>query len=103
MPKLVRDKIPEVIAKKENRQPRTRIANTEIEFGRFLNMKLLEVTVEFMNADDLDGRIEKMAGIHEVLDAFCDFYRINKGAVAEKQRRKGEEKGQFRKRIILME
>lgn len=95
--KLVRDKVPEVIIK-NGEKPFTHIAG-EKEYWEKLKEKLLEETNEFLENDDKKELID----ILEVIDEICEFKKINKNELKILQQQKANERGKFKKRIILDE
>jgi|SRR3989344_8016389 len=95
--KLVRDKIPEII--KNNREvPITHIAS-EDEYWKKLKEKLQEEIDEFMK----ESNEEELADILEVINAICDFKKINKKELELIRKKKTKERGGFKERIILDE
>lgn len=95
--KLVRDKIPEII-KKKNAVPITHIASDE-EYWQKLKEKLQEEVDEFMK----DSNDEELADILEVVYAICDFKEIDKNKFELLRKKKAEERGGFKDKIILDE
>ena len=95
--KLVRDKIPEIIRKRGD-TPVTHVAG-EKEYWQKLLEKLGEEVAEFAK----DSNIEEFADILEVLDAVAEHKGFDKKTVQEVQRKKADERGGFKKRIILDE
>ena len=95
--KLVRDKIPEYI-KKRGGDPVFHIANDE-EYWKLLKEKLLEEANEFLTSETPG----ELSDIYEVLDAIREFKGFKKEAVLELQKRKHEERGGFKDKIILDE
>jgi predicted house-cleaning noncanonical NTP pyrophosphatase (MazG superfamily) len=95
--KLVRDKIPEII--KENGDiPVTHIAKDE-EYWQKLKQKLKEETDEFIQGGD----IKELADVLELVYAICDFKGIGKDEMDVMRKRKSDERGAFKDRIILDE
>jgi len=95
--KLVRDKIPEHI-KSKGGVPVTHIAD-DAEYWQKLKEKLLEEIEEFSK----DESIEELADIFEVLDAIADYKRFKKEDLERIKEKKSEERGVFKKKIILEE
>jgi predicted house-cleaning noncanonical NTP pyrophosphatase (MazG superfamily) len=95
--KLVRDKIPEII-KEKGEFPITHTADDE-EYFRKLKEKLLEETKEFIEEESE----EELADILEVIDAICEFKGFKKDRLNFIKKKKSEERGRFRKKIILDE
>ncbi len=95
--KLVRDNIPEYI-KSRGGTPITHIANDK-EYWEKLKEKLQEEIKEFSE----DEVIEEMADIQEVIDAICDYKKFSKEDIDAVKKKKVEERGAFKKKIILEE
>lgn len=95
--KLVRDKIPEIITSKGG-TPITHIADNK-EYWEKLKEKLLEEINEFFENEV----VEEMADIQEVISAICDYKNFSQEEVDVVKRKKAEERGAFKKKIILEE
>ena len=95
--KLVRDKIPEIIAQKGGKSV-IRIAGKE-EYWEKLKEKLAEELQEFSEAEN----IEEMADILEVIDAIIKFKKFNRKNLKSVKLKKLRERGGFKKKIILEE
>ncbi len=93
MPKLVRDKIPDMI-RAQGSEPRFHVARPEEYFDALLD-KLQEETAEF-----LDSRTEAdLVDVLEVMDAIVHV--MDEGRVAWMRQEKAALKGTFSKRIVL--
>ena len=102
--KLVRDRIPEIIAE-DNREPKTRILGEE-EYVTELERKLREECEEVIAAGDGDSaehRLEELGDVLEVMLALAkiDHFGLDDIAFAAEQKRK--KRGGFDKRIYLIE
>lgn len=95
--KLVRDLIPEIIAKKGG-TAKTHVAGAE-EFWVKLKEKLGEEVAEFLESESA----EEIADILEVLDAILEYKGFDKEEIKMVQKKKRDERGGFTKRIVLDE
>jgi len=95
--KLVRDKIPEII-KQKGKIPSSHIATDE-EYWTKLKEKLQEEVDEFIDKNNE----EELFDILEVIDAICDFMKINRDELESLRKKKSEERGKFKEKIILDE
>jgi len=95
--KLVRDKIPEIIEQKGGKCT-IRIAD-EKEYGEKLSQKLREEVDEFLEAQNE----EELADLLEVIDAIVDCKKLDRQKMRVIKRGKAQERGRFKKRIILEE
>ncbi len=93
--KLVRDKIPQIIAEK-NQSCKTRILNDE-EYLNELNRKLQEEVCEYLQS----GEVEEIADIEEVLRAILDAKNFDYDEFEKLRLKKVEKRGAFKKKIFL--
>ena len=95
--KLVRDRIPEIIAANGEKAV-TRVLD-DAEFLTALEHKLLE-EVQEMRQNKAERKVE-LADIYEVLDALIQAYGFSKGEILEIQNKKRQERGGFDRRLFL--
>lgn len=93
--KLVRDKIPEIIAK-NNERCRTRRLNDE-EYLLELNKKLQEEMKEYLDSGD----IEELADLEEVLRAILNVKNCSYEDFESIRIAKVEKRGAFKEKIFL--
>ncbi len=96
MAKLVRDRIPEIIQKKEGKAPHVTIAS-DAEYPKYIKKKLQEEVTEFAQSES----IEELADILEVIDAWIDCKQIKKEELLQVQEKKRRERGGFSQRYVL--
>ena len=102
--KLVRDRIPEIIAE-DNREPKTRILS-EAEYVTELERKLREECEEVIEAGDGDSaehRLEELGDVLEVMLALAKIDHFSLDDIALAAERKRKKRGGFDKRIYLIE
>lgn len=94
--KLVRDKIPEIIAKDNGKTCVTRIMNDE-EYLSALNLKLQEELKEYLDGNN----VEELADLEEVLRAILDVKGVSYDDFEAIRKEKAENRGAFKKKIFL--
>lgn len=94
--KLVRDKIPDMMME-QGKSVEIRIASDN-EYEAALIKKLQEEVAEFIH----DRNIEEIADIVEVLRCYAEHKGVDWDAVKEIRHKKNEERGSFKKRLLLM-
>ncbi|MCA9887225.1 MAG: nucleoside triphosphate pyrophosphohydrolase [Anaerolineae bacterium] len=95
--KLVRDRIPEIIAS-HGKTCEISIAD-EQEYRSLLLKKLQEETAELAAGDNLT---EELADIYEVLDAIVTAYSLSPEETSRLQTEKRSKRGAFAERIKLL-
>ncbi len=100
--KLIRDKIPQII-EKNNQKPIIKELNKE-EFIEKLFDKLIEEANEIIEAqEDKKELKEEIADIYEVIDNIVELYELDKKEILSIQDKKRKERGSFKKKIFLKE
>lgn len=94
--KLVRDRIPEIIAERGG-EARVRVCADDEEYLARLVAKLREEVDEF----DRDRNAEELADILEVIKALCLRLGFDLREVEALRAKKAAERGAFEKRLIL--
>lgn len=97
--KLVRDKIPEII-KAKGSVAISHIAN-DVEYWDKLKTKLQEEVSELLQEDA--KFIEELADVLEVVHTMCDFKKIPLEELESLRKKKKDERGGFKDKIILDE
>ena len=93
--KLVRDKIPEIIAK-DNRKPITTILNNE-GYMIELNRKIQEEIKEYLESEE----VEELADIVEVIYGILDAKNISIEEFENIREEKVKKRGAFKEKIFL--
>lgn len=96
--KLIRDKIPEII-KGDGKVPITHIADDK-EYWKKLKEKLKEEVDEFLVGGN-EKELEELADILEVIFAIYNFKKFDKDELELFRKKKLEQRGGFKKKIIL--
>jgi predicted house-cleaning noncanonical NTP pyrophosphatase (MazG superfamily) len=93
--KLVRDRIPEIIAG-DGKRANTRILNDK-EYRKELIKKLEEETKELTK----NPSVEELADIKELVIAIRESLKIHAGTLEDVRRKKAAERGRFKNKIFL--
>jgi len=99
--KLVRDRIPEIIAKSGKKYSTKILDNSEYE--KELKKKIFEELDEYMNADDNTNAVEEMADVLEIFCALAECHGTTIVEVEEVRKKKAEKRGGFKEKIFLIE
>lgn len=95
-PKLIRDKIPEIIAASGGTAEFRTLSQEE--YALYLEAKLDEEVGEFHR----DHNAEELADILEVVYALADFIGVSKEQLLQTYRKKHNARGGFEKRLLLI-
>ena len=102
-PKLVRDKIPEIVEEKTGKEVKTRIMEKNEEYREYLLRKVVEEASELEKAESKEHRAEEIADILELIDTILGLDDLDLETIYKIQTRKREERGGFKKRILMLE
>lgn len=95
LPKLVRDRIPEIIGENGEEAEIREVEGLELE--RFLRQKVLEEAEEFAE----DGEIEELADLLEVVDAYIENEGLERKELGRLREDKNSERGSFSEGFVL--
>ncbi|WHY73787.1 nucleoside triphosphate pyrophosphohydrolase [Fictibacillus enclensis] len=99
--KLVRDKIPEVIAKTGKSFNTTLLENDE--YIKELKKKCYEELDEYASAESNEHAVEELADLLELMHALAKVHRSDISEVERVRKEKAEKRGGFEKRIFLVD
>ncbi|WP_026585135.1 nucleoside triphosphate pyrophosphohydrolase [Bacillus sp. J33] len=99
--KLVRDRIPEIIAE-TGKSYSTRILD-QSEFINELKKKSIEELDEYLNTNNDEEAIEELADLLEVVHALAETHGVSIEKVEELRKQKAEKRGGFKEKIYLIE
>jgi predicted house-cleaning noncanonical NTP pyrophosphatase (MazG superfamily) len=97
--KLVRDRIPEILAQQQ--VPFAVEAMSPVDYRQALRQKLVEEAQEAATAPDAD-LITELADLWEVMDATLQAYGLDRQQVLACQRQRQLERGGFTRRLRLL-
>lgn len=97
--KLVRDRIPEIIAA-ERRAYATEIME-DAEYRQALLAKLVEEAQEAAEAEPSE-LVKELADLYEVIDAVLVAFDLDKNAILALQQKRRDERGGFERQIKLL-
>jgi predicted house-cleaning noncanonical NTP pyrophosphatase (MazG superfamily) len=101
-PKLVRDRIPEIILKNDGRKAPMRILRRDKEFLGYLLKKLVEEAVELQKSTARGNLEEELADVFEIIDAILKVEKKTRGDIVKIQRHKRKARGGFKRRILML-
>lgn len=99
--KLVRDKIPQVIAAK-GKNCRTRILD-EIQYKKEITTKLKEEFNEYLTASNSKDALEELADMLEVIRSLTLVHGASPEELEELRVQKANERGGFQERVYLID
>lgn len=101
-PKLVRDKIPEIIKENENIDVQMRTLSDDSEYLEYLLKKLIEESTECYHSLEVGNLQEEFADIFELMDAILRSQNITRKDIEKIQNQKRNKRGGFQKRILML-
>jgi predicted house-cleaning noncanonical NTP pyrophosphatase (MazG superfamily) len=102
-PKLVRDKIPEVVEEITGKKVGSRILENDEKYLYYLQKKIEEEAQELAQAKEKKHVIEEVADLLELIDAFSVFYDIDHDEIKKVQEEKRRKRGGFSDRILMLD
>lgn len=101
-PKLIRDKIPEIIKQTKGNDVSLRMLADDQEFLSYLLKKVVEEAEELSQADTDTNLKEEIADIYETIDALIKMKSFSVAEILNIQSEKREKRGGFEKRLLML-
>lgn len=101
-PKLVRDRIPEIIEENEGISVKSRLLDDDAEFLGYLANKIVEEAVELQDAIVKGNLEEELADILELIDNILKLKGKTRKDINAIQDEKRKKNGGFSKRILMI-
>ncbi len=101
-PKLVRDRIPEIVKGQGGASARFRVIHDDEEFFEYLAKKLIEESMELRKSSVHGNLEEELADVFEVIDAILRAKKKKKKGIVAIQKKKRKERGGFEKKILML-
>lgn len=98
--KLVRDKVPESIEQKGELVTHTKVSGDHLV--KALKAKLLEESIEVMDAQSTSDTLEELADVLEVIHAISKHLNISMKSIEENRKQKRSKRGGFDEGIVLV-
>lgn len=95
LPKLVRDRIPEIIEGNDETPVTRQLSDSEVV--PFLRQKVEEEAREFAES----GEAEELADLMEVIDRYLELQGVEREDIQELREQKNDERGAFSRNILL--
>jgi predicted house-cleaning noncanonical NTP pyrophosphatase (MazG superfamily) len=99
--KLVRDRIPEIIAKDGKKFSSLILSNNE--YIKSLKEKSFEELNEYVNTDNDADALEELADLLEIIHALAECHGASIEKVEEIRNQKAKKRGGFKEKIFLIE
>lgn len=101
-PKLVRDKIPQIIKDKRGLDVSTRLAESDAEYLKFLLKKIKEEAAELEHSTVGGNMQEELADVFEIIYAILKLKGWTIEDIVAVQKEKRQKNGGFEKRILML-
>ncbi len=101
-PKLVRDKIPELIFKRTGQEVATEILTDSEQYLKALLKKVTEESLELVHSETDENLQEEIADLLEVINALLELKGWSHEEITKLQNEKRLERGGFMGRILLL-
>jgi predicted house-cleaning noncanonical NTP pyrophosphatase (MazG superfamily) len=92
-PKLVRDRIPEIILAKTGKEPEQRILDSDEEFLDYLLKKVVEEATELHHSGEHNNLEEELADLLELIDTIIVLKKKTIANISAVQKEKREKNG----------
>ncbi|HEX8226317.1 MAG TPA: nucleoside triphosphate pyrophosphohydrolase [Candidatus Saccharimonadales bacterium] len=102
-PKLVRDKIPDIILAHDGVTVPTRILSDDDEYLAFLLRKGREEAEELSEAQTESNMREEIADLYEIIDTILALKGIPRADIVGIQDEKRQKRGGFDQRILMLD
>jgi predicted house-cleaning noncanonical NTP pyrophosphatase (MazG superfamily) len=100
-PKLIRDKIPELV-KQEGIVPSIRKIQNDEEFLEYILKKIVEEAQELSEAKTDSNILEEIADVYEIINALKQLKNLSDADIEAVQTQKRQKRGGFDERIIML-
>jgi predicted house-cleaning noncanonical NTP pyrophosphatase (MazG superfamily) len=101
-PKLVRDRIPEIIKENEGIDIKMAVAADNSEYLKYLLKKIVEEATELQNAEAASDVEVELADIYEIIDSILELRGKTREDIDIIEAEKREKNGGFKKRILML-
>ncbi|HUC90322.1 MAG TPA: nucleoside triphosphate pyrophosphohydrolase [Patescibacteria group bacterium] len=100
-PKLIRDKIPELV-ESQGKTAKTRVMKDDEEYLKYLLAKLIEEATELAHAETSHNQEEELADVYEVLSAVLELLELEQSDITSVQNEKRQKRGGFKKKLLML-
>lgn len=100
-PKLIRDRIPQIIKQEDGRDVTVEVLNDD-DFEAWLRKKAIEEAYELADAESDSHLLEEIADLREILDELEKLKGFSPDQVQAVQDEKRAKRGGFAKRLLML-